>query len=206
MSASRKDVGAAVGRMIFHGQSSKGMARQLRAVEPEKLKTAMQRHGLGDVSVEKMTEVLAGKDRAGWSQAKVKKAVQALQDVHVASGHQGASKMVLTASRQVQETSPKMSPEERKLFMQKLARERRSDANKEVEGGSTMGVLDQMRGAMGRANKEGASGAVVKDGSASPAGDIRELRNEMRQQMHLAPKMVIPKTDPSEESGSSFNA
>ena len=201
MQASRRDISSAVGRMVFGGQSTKkGIARQLRAVDSDKLKDAMQRHGLGGESMEKVAKVLSGKDRAGWSAAKMKKAVQALQDVHVASAHQGASKMVLTASKNAQERRI-LSPEEKKKYFQQLARERRTEANQEAEQvmeGSSMSILDRMRGAAGRANKTSASGtASTVNGGRE---DIRGLREEMREQMKLAPKLVIPK--PSEDTDS----
>lgn len=202
MQASRRDLGASVGRMIFHGR---GVERTLREVGNDKLKSALQKHGLGDVSVEKMADVLSGKDRAGWSQAKVKRAVQALQDVHVASAHQGAGQMVLTASREAQTKEPKMSAEERKLYMQKLARERRAEANAEAEGTTTgsVGVLDGMRGAMGRANKQQGPAAATAKGVPEDVGGARALREEMRQQLHLAPKMVVPKSKMDDASSSS---
>ncbi len=189
MQASRKDVGSAVGRMVFGGQSSKkGIARQLRAVDSEKLKTAFERHGLGDVSIEKASEVLSGKNRAGWSTGKIKKTVQALQDVHVASAHQGASKMVLTATRNAQEKTV-MTPEQKAKYFKQLARERRLEANQEEQiSNEPMGVLDRMRGGTGRANSVSAQTTGVTD----KKGSIRGLRDEMREQMKLAPKMVIP--------------
>ena len=190
MQASRKDVGSAVGRMVFGGQTSKkGIARQLRAVDSEKLKTAFERHGLGDVSIEKAAEVLSGKNRAGWSTGKIKKTVQALQDVHVASAHQGASKMVLTATRNTQEKTV-LSPEQKAKYFKQLARERRLEANQEEQiSNEPMGVLDRMRGATGRANKTTSLGSKANVGKQ---GDIRGLRAEMREQMRLAPKMIIP--------------
>ena len=173
MKASRRDVGSAVGRMVFGGQSTKkGITRQLRAVDGEKLKAAFVRHGLGDVSVEKAAEVLSGKDRAGWSTGKVKKTLEALQDVHIASTHQGAGNMVLTASKNAQEKRI-LSPQEKKEFFQKLARERRAEANQEGQPSDVpMSILDQMRGATGRANRVGSSSTAGR-GQGDAPGDSR---------------------------------
>lgn len=152
--------------------------------------------------MEKVAKVLSGKDRAGWSTGKMKRAVQALQDVHVASTHQGASKMVLTASRTAQEKRV-LSPEQKKQYFQQLARQRRLEGNQEAEQASqeSMSVLDRMRGAAGRANKRDTS-----FGSSTANAEIRGLREEMREQMKLAPKLVIPPPQKRDDETEGFQA
>lgn len=157
-------------------------------------------------SVKSMADMLAGKDR-GVSQQELRKTVQVLQDVGLAKNDESASKMVLTASRAASgegtiSLKAVLTPEQYKKHMQKLARERR-DEERTASAPKTgeeepLSARDRMRGAQGRANAVGAKGAAAGSGArnaehgASEEEGVRELRDSMRKQLDLQPKLVIP--------------
>lgn len=197
MRASGKQIGASVGKMVFHGQDAKRIAHRLEKIDSDKLKQALVKRGAGSIDTKDIAEAMSGKGR-GWSQVKYKQVVAALQDVGVARTAKSASSMVLKASRNAQDAfeGPRMSPEQLKAHMKNLARERRSEA--ETEGSeSSMGVLDRMRGAMGTANK--GESVPVEQGKT-----VRETRELMRKDMALQPKIVVSKPKSAEDASAGF--
>lgn len=206
MRASRKDVGTTLGRVIFKGKaSSQGIQRKLTNVSQTKLQDAMEHRGLSGVTHKEIGDVLTGKDRAGWSTKRLKQAVEVLQDVGIASKKETASSMVMRVSQSASgqggvKLKEVLTSSQYKRHMQEQARERREEAEtEEKEKGETVSVLDRMRGDMGRANKA-AKAAPPEDLSAN--GNIREMRETMRETLTLQPKVVLPKPKKSDESES----
>lgn len=193
--AANKHVGSAVGRMFFHGNATqKGIAKKFRSVGTEKVERALEKHGMGDVSLEKIADVLSGTDRAGFSAGKMKHVVLALQDVGLASKKEGASRIVLTASRAAEAGSDYvLTPEQVKARMKQLSQERRKEANEEEDGEKeeeTTSILDRMRGAVGVANKRDRAKKAEPPTDEPPVKTVRQARDELRQQ--LQPKIVVP--------------
>ena len=192
MRASKKAVGSKVGKMIFRTGSEKRIERRLNEVSQKDLKQALKHKGLSGVKNEDIAEVMAGKHSAGWSPHKMRRVVEALQDVGVARKARSASQMVTQASRDAQS--------DRKESMQKLARERRKEANAEAgeaaKGAGATGVLDRMRGAMGRANKAGMTPPSPEGGKAS--GAPRQNPFDKRK-LKLQPKLNIS-DEPEDEN------
>ncbi len=187
MRASKKAMGSHVGRMIFSSGSKRTIERRLNKANQSDLKKSLKMRGLGEIKNEDIAKVMAGEHRAGWSQHKMRRVVEALQDAGVARKARSASQMVTQASRDAQL--------ETKDSMKRLARERRREANMEEAGKGTEGILDRMRGAMGKANKVGSGSAVSE----------RKIENDERanpferQQMKLQPKLRIPKEEKDEK-------
>ncbi len=206
--ASNVDIGSGIGKMIFHGQSAKRIERSLGKIDKEKMKSALSRRGLGAKDHKEIAKVLTGEHRAGWRHSDLKNLVEALQDVKLARTAKTAREMVLTASRDAQlKANPGLTAGAIKNRLKRIAVEQRAEA----EGGETteagsenMSVLDRMRGAAGRANKmeRVASSATREDEPANKS--VRKMREEIRQEMNLQPKIVIPKK--SETAGGGFQA
>lgn len=199
MRASGKEIGSSVGRMIFRGQDTKRIQRRLEKVGDEKLKTALAKRGAGDVDTREIAKAMSGEGK-GWSPLKYKKVVAALQDVEVAQKAKSASAMVLKASRDAQQAleGPRLSPEQLKARMKVLARERRGEANAEETAAEGTGVLDRMRGAMGRANKAErmTAQARLEEEAAmevSPESTVRGLRESLRKDLGMQPRIRLPK-------------
>lgn len=189
MRAPRKIVGENVGRMIFHSTTKKGIEGRLGKIDQGNFKKALERRGLSGISNEDIAEVMSGKHKSGWSQGKMRRVVEALQDVDVARKARSASQMVLQAARDAQG--------ERKDRMQGLARERRKEANAEAEAGESgpMSVLDRMRGAMGRANKK-----TIRTAPAAAEGNEQNQTPSLdRKKLKLQPKIKVPKKPSGDE-------
>lgn len=195
--ASRSAIGASVGKMVFHGQSAKRIEHRLKNVDQGKLKAALGKRGMATAAHKDIAKVLAGESRAGWNQARLRDVVEALQEVGLAKGEKSASEMVLKASRNAQaDANPGLSAGAVKARMKNLARERRAEAEGEAtQGEASMSILDRARGAMGRANKVSTSPAEIEIGEDSANATVRKLRETMRQDMKLQPKLVIPKPE-----------
>lgn len=185
MRASKKSVGSKVGKMIFSTRSAKRIERRLNQVSQKDLKQALKNKGLGEIKNEDIAKAMSGKQRAGWSPYKMRRVVEALQDVGVARKARTASQMVTQASRDAQS--------DMKDRMQKLARDRRKEANAEPEttSESALGILDRMRGAMGRANKAGTG--VSSSGVKASNGNKPKANPFGRKNIKLQPKLKLPK-------------
>lgn len=174
MRASQKDIGTNIGKMIFRGSDTKRIERRLNKVGETKLNEALKKRGLAGVNSSDIADVLSGKDRAGWTASRLNKVVRALQDVGVAQSARTSHQMVLQASREAQERV--------KRNVKEVQYERRAEAaEKEALAAEPMGVLDRMRGAVGRANRripQTEAGATTKEGSS-----IRDLRTRLRKQL-----------------------
>ncbi len=201
--ASRQDLGTHVGRVIFKSQAtSKAIAKKLSALPADKLQAAMERHGVGDVSVKKLSEVLSGKDRVGMKQHELRKAVEALQDVGVAKQVRTASQMVQTAAEEIQKGRGLGSLEPGKRLLRNVndlgAQRALEEQMMRSEGrGEPVGILDKMRGVVGsmqRANKDGVGMTKAMEKlaanpeasvSAQDQGGIRGLRHSIRQALGI---------------------
>lgn len=194
--ASRRDIGAAVGRMVFQGRDEHAIMRRLKAVGSSKLRDALAKRGLYDVTTKELTDVLTGKHQSGWSQAKLRNTVEAFQDLKVARAARSASAMVLTASREAQETAAQTSAgnELLKAKMRHMVVKERQKAEEEAVDEPSLGVLDRMRGAMGRANRADAAPASNGQGAngGSGAGSIREVRERWREELGLKKDRIQP--------------
>ncbi len=211
MRASGKEIGSSVGRMIFRGHDAKRIERRLEKVGDEKLKAALIKRGAGDVDTREIAKAMSG-DGKGWSQLKYKKVVAALQDVDVAQKAKSASAMVLKASREAQQAleGPRFTPEELKARMKMLARERRADADAE-EATEGSGILDRMRGAIGRANKveqTTTTARLAEESKGEPEAErtVRGLREELRKDLGLQPRMRLPKPKNQGGVGTGFQS
>lgn len=192
MRASKRAIGSNVGRMIFRTDSTQRIERRLNKANQSELRRALDRKGLGALKNDDIAKVLAGEHRSGLSPYKMRQVVEALQEVGVARKARTASQMVTQASRDAQS--------EHKEDMKKLARERRAEANAEEDasaGERGMGVLDRMRGAMGRANKVGTAGvATEQNESAGRAGKKAYDRDRLK----LRPRFKLPEDNGSDEN------
>jgi len=194
--ASNQLIGANVGKMIFHGQSSKRIEHALGKVDQQKMQEALKRKGLSGKVHKEIAKVLTGEHRAGWRQNDLKNLVEALQEVKVAKHALTAREMVLQASKDAQlQANPGLSAEAIKNRLKRIAREQREEANaQDGSGGQKMGVLDRMRGAMGRANAKQASVNTENQAAETTGTEIlRRMRGEVRHELELQPKVVIPK-------------
>ena len=200
---SRQELGTHVGRVIFKAQStSKAIAKKLSALPADKLKSAMERRGLGDVSVKKLSDVLSGKDRVGMKQGDLRRAVEALQDVGVAKEVRTASQMVQTAAQEIQKGNGLRSLEPGKRLLKNVndlgAQRQLEEQMMRSEGrGEPVGIMEKVRGVVGamqRANKDGVGMTKAMEKlAANPevhvAGDdqggIRGLRHSIRQALGI---------------------
>ena len=212
MRASGKAIGASLGRMIFAGQSSKRIEHNLNKVGAQKINAALSKRGVSGVEIKDIAKAMTGetRGRAGWTQGKLKDVVEALQDVGVAHAEKSASHMVLQAAKNIEPQAveePHMSANAFKARMKEFSRERRAEAEAEERGEEHMGVLDRMRGDMGRANAVGAGLPIPEEGSeASDDQTVRGARDELRKQLQLQPKIRVPKTDNPFQSGTGFQS
>lgn len=171
-------------------RSAETRKQMVRKIDTPEFREALRRRGGGDLSVERVAKALIGKDRAGLTVRDMKHAVAALQDADLAKHVRTASEMVLTASREAQEHVPAFrTPQERAVFMQRLAKERRTEANAEeaaktTEEGGTQGLLDRMRIQMRGRSLEEEEEEDRSDGDAPSSA---------RTFLPLAPKTVIPR-------------
>lgn len=210
MRASGKQVGASVGKMLFRGQDEKRIHHRLEKIGGEKLQQALANRGIVDADTREIAQALSGKGR-GWSASKYKQVVAALQDVGMAQQAKSASAMVLKASRNAQQEldGPHFTPEQIKARMKQLARERRQEANAE-ESSDQMGILDRMRGAQGRANKidkAAQEGALLEALPETSTGStVRSIREELRKDLGLQPKIALPKPKKEGQEPSDFQA
>lgn len=196
---SRQALGTHVGRVIFQSRATtKLIAKKLESLPGEKLKSALERRGLGDVSVKKLSEVLSGQDRTGMKQHELKQAVEALQEVGVAKKARTASKMVQTAADEIQKGRGLNSLEQHGRNLKKnlndlgAQRALEEEMMRRAGRGEPVGVLEKMRGVVGsmqRANRDGEGMTKAMEKLASDPeqhmaeqdqGGIRGLRHSIR--------------------------
>lgn len=137
----------------------------------------MKTHGLGDVSVEKMADVLSGKDRAGWSNQDIRRTVTVLQEAGLASRARSAGQMVLTAAKQAAENR------DARLALPSPLDGALSDQS-QGEGGP-LGIKDRMRSANAQVNRAD-GGLPTVDISAVPGSTVRGLRAFLRQKLGIS--------------------
>jgi hypothetical protein len=203
--ASNQLVSTNVGKMIFHGQSAKRIEHALGSVDKQKMQDALSRRGLGGKAHKEIAKVLAGDHRSGWRHSDLKNLVEALQDVKLAKSAKSAGEMVLMASRDAQlQANPGLTAGAVKARLKRIAQEQRAEAEAPVDE-HEMSVLDRMRGAAGRANKIDRANQAQPVSSDEPANkSVRQMRDEIRQEMKLQPKIIIPKK--SSQEGMGFQA
>ena len=202
--ASNQLVSTNVGKMIFHGQSAKRIEHALGKVDKGKMKEALSRRGLGGKDHQEIAKVLSGEHRSGWRHSDLKSLVEVLQDVKLAKHAKSAGQMVLMASRDAQlKANPGLTPTAIKNRLKRIAQEQRAEAEAEIiPKEQESSVLDKMRGAMGRANKvDRANQAQPAPGDEPANKSVRKMREEVRQEMKLQPKIVVPKESASGMSG-----
>ncbi len=184
--------------MLFAGRSAKVIQHHLEKKGGEKLQQALVKRGVTGVDTKDIAKALSGESRGSWSQSRYKQVVAALQDAGLAQTAKSASAMVLKASRNAQQEldGPHLTPEQIKARLKDLARERRSEAETE-EAEHQMGVLDRARGAQGRANKVdlAAQEAALLESKlpASETSTVRKVREELRKDLGLQPRIALPK-------------
>lgn len=200
--ASNQSIGTNVGKMIFHGQSAKRIERALGSVDKQKMQDALSRRGLGGKEHREIAKVLSGEHRSGWRHSDLKNLVEALQEVKLAKHAKSAGEMVLMASREAQlEANPGLTAGAIKARLKRIAQEQRAEAEAPAEE-HELSVLDRMRGAMGRANKVDRANQAQAVSADEPANkSVRKLREEIRQEMKLQPKIVVPKKTLDEGTG-----
>ncbi|MCE9586323.1 hypothetical protein K8R04_03320 [Candidatus Uhrbacteria bacterium] len=203
--ASNQDIGTNVGKMIFHGQSAKRIEHTLGTVDKGKMKDALSRRGLGGKDHKEIAKVLSGEHRSGWRHSELKNLVEALQEVKIAKHAKSAGEMVLMASREAQlKANPGLTAGAIKARLKRIAQEQRSEAEA-VPSEREMTVLDRMRGAAGRANKVDRASQMETPSADEPANkSVRKMRDEIRQEMNLQPRIVVPKK--TDEGISGFQA
>jgi hypothetical protein len=203
--ASNQLVSTNVGKMIFHGQSAKRIEHALGSVDKQKMHDALSRRGLGGKDHKEIAKVLSGEHRSGWRHSDLKNLVEVLQDVDLAKRAKSAGEMVLKASRDAQlEANPGLTAGAIKARLKRIAREQREEVDAPVEA-HEMSVLDRMRGAAGRANKVEREASSETRENEPANKSVRKMREEIRQDMKLQPKFVVPKKS-GEGSGAGFQA
>jgi hypothetical protein len=196
--ASNQLVSTNVGKMIFHGQSAKHIEHALGSVDQQKMKDALSRRGLGGKDHKEIAKVLSGEHRSGWRHSDLKNLVEVLQDVKLAKASKSAGEMVLKASRDAQlQANPGLTAGAIKARLKRIAKEQRAEAEAPVEE-HEMSVLDRMRGAAGRANKVDRTSQVEAMPDEPANKSIRKMREEIRQDLKLQPKIVPPKKSEGE--------
>lgn len=196
--ASRQQLATHVGRVVFQSRATtKAIARKLESLPGDKLKSALERRGLKEVSVKKLSEVLSGKDRASLSRQDLKQAVEALQEVGVAKKELTARQMVQTANEEIQKGRGLKSLEPGLRFQKNIndlnaQRALEEDMLRREGRGESKGILDTLRGvsgAMQQANRDGqASTRAMERLTSNPEqhvseqdrGGIRGLRHSIR--------------------------
>ncbi len=198
-----------VGRVIFGGQAtSKLIAHKLDSLPADKLKAAMQRRGLGDVSLKKVSDVLSGKDKGGMKRHDLKLMVEALQEVGVAKQVSTASHMVMTAAQEVQKGRGLGSLDAHGQRLSRISTDQDhalSAQAKDAERTSSepKGILERLRGVVGEMQKanwdtaEGASSQALDTLRANPDahvsvqddGGIRGLRQSIREVLGVSKKI-----------------
>lgn len=197
---SQQAISTHVGRVIFGGQAtSKLIAHKLDSLPADKLKAAMQRRGLGDISLKKVSDVLSGKDKVGMKQHDLKRMVEVLQEVGVARQATSASHMVMTAAQEIQKGNGLMSLDAHgQRFSRSVSAQSAVPSAEMKDAARTSsepkGILARLRGVVGEMQKanrdvaEGASSQVLDklraDAdvriSSQDDGGIRGLRQSMR--------------------------
>jgi len=197
--------------MIFAGQSSKRIEHNLNKVGAERISAALSKRGVSGVEIKDIAKAMTGetRGRAGWSQGKLKNVVEALQDVGVAHAEKSASHMVLQAAKNMEPApveEPHMSANQFKARMKEFSRERRAEAETEEREGH-LGVLDRMRGSMGRANAPGSlTLPTAEEQEAAEGREVREAREELRRSIELKPEIRITKPKNPFNSGMGFQS
>jgi hypothetical protein len=186
--------------MLFGGQDAKRIQHRLDKKGGEKLQQALVKRGVTDVDTKEISKALSGESRGNWSQGRFKQVVAALQDAGLAQAAKSASSMVLKAARNAQQEmeGPHLTPEQIKARLKVLARERRSEAEAEAAS-HEVGILDRMRGAQGRANK-------VAEDPVPEETTVRGTREQLRQDVGLRPKIVLPKPNNLSKIDTGFQA
>ncbi len=191
---SSQAIGTHVGRVIFGPQATSSLiARKLDALPTGKIKAVMDRRGLRDISLKKMSDVLSGKDKAGMRHADIKRMVEVLQEVGIAKQGMAASRIVMTAAAEIQKGHGLGSMDRGGRFLKE------PQTNKE-ESSSRQSILDRMRGVVGqmqRANREEAEESLNPEqkGVSTPSSDggIRGLRESMREVLTLPSMKRTPR-------------
>jgi hypothetical protein len=207
---SQQAISTHVGRVIFGGQAtSKLIAHKLDSLPADKLKAAMQRRGLGDVSLKKVSDVLSGKDKVGMKQHDLKRMVEVLQEVGVARQASSASHMVMTAAQEIQKGNGLTSLDAHgQRFSRSISAQSAVPSAEMKDAARTSsepkGILARLRGVVGEMQKanrdvaEGASSQVLDklraDAdvriSSQDDGGIRGLRQSMRSVLGSVSKKI----------------
>ena len=199
---SQQAISTHVGRVIFGGQATSSLPA-------DKLKAAMQRRGLGDVSLKKVSDVLSGKDKVGMKQHDLKRMVEVLQEVGVARQASSASHMVMTAAQEIQKGNGLTSLDAHgQRFSRSISAQSAVPSAEMKDAARTSsepkGILARLRGVVGEMQKanrdvaEGASSQVLDklraDAdvriSSQDDGGIRGLRQSMRSVLGSVSKKI----------------
>jgi len=202
MRVSRRDVGVSVGKAVFHSHAtSRGIQKALRAVPTEKLNEALQKHGLGHATPKEIASVLSGKDRAGWSQKDLKRAVEVFRTVGIAPEKKTAYHVVSEsmknamdlAAQQANGTPLLSKAELKKRTLQQWRQERTEEEGHEqrlASGEESLGVKERAR--FGAAQIGGAGASLTADPVhaelANKGGTVRQLRETLRKELGLSAK------------------
>ena len=177
----RRTIGMAVGRNLFLDKATPhGIKGVLERVPADKLAEAFQRHGLGHATPKDVADVLSGKDRAGWSQRDIRKAVEALKSVGI--GPQKSAFHIVTesvknaaelATQRASSEGPKLLSDAARQENLKHAREERAleaeAERRQREGLEPMSIMERAR-----------------SGAKDPQGQtIREMRDNLRRNLGI---------------------
>lgn len=189
-----------MGKMLFSGRDSKRIQHHLDKKGGEKFQQALAKHGVSDVNTKEISKALSGEAKGHWTQSRFKRVVAALQDVGLAMTDKSASSMVLKAARTAQQELADLHPTlEQTKGRIKTSVQRRREEIAEEERAKNGGIMEQMRGAQRTAN-------LKPEDADSEESTVRGMRDQLKQDMGLKPKIVLPKPNNLNEKGMGFQA
>ncbi|MFA6429851.1 MAG: hypothetical protein WCV84_05135 [Patescibacteria group bacterium] len=188
--ASRQSLGTVVGKALFgRTATTQGIKRQLQAKGTGTVISALKAKGVS-VSPEKLTRVLAGKDRGGISQGQLKKAVQAFRSVGIGPQEETVSRIMIDAMKGAREFEGTKGPSLRDATVKAWNQERAQEAEEErrvVEGEEAVGVLSRMRSGIGRPDQLQKTQRATDGLSDGKSTTIREMRDMLRNKLTIQP-------------------
>ena len=200
MRASEKQVGASVGKMLFSGRDAKRIQNHLDKKGGEKFQQALAKRGVTDVDTKEISKALSGEGKGHWTQSRYKRVVAALQDAGLAMTDKSASSMVLKAARNAQQELADLHPTlEQTKGRIKTSVQRRREEIAEENTAKNGGIMEQMRGAQRTAN-------MKPESSDSEESSVRGMRDQMKQDLGLKPKIVLPKPNILSKIDTGFQA
>jgi len=186
--------------MLFSGRDSKRIQNHLDKKGGKKFQQALAKRGVADVNTKEISKALSGEGKGHWTQSRFKRVVAALQDAGLAMTDKSASSMVLKAARNAQQEFADMHPTLEQIKGRiKTSVQRRREEIAEEETAKNGGIMEQMRGVQRTAN-------IKPESSDFEGSSVRGIRDQLKQDMGLRPKIVLPKPNNLDKTDTGFQA